>query len=100
MEKNKKLEKFFEGKGFYIVLVLCMAVIAISAFSIARHSEAPATGVDISLDNTRPTVTPAVDEGTAPVMSSDPPEVVTETTEELISVWTEDDVWTAPTTWV
>lgn len=99
MEKNKKLEKFFEGKGFYIVLALCIAVIAISAFSIARDSKVPEIGTDISLDNNHPIVTPDIDGGTAPVVSTEPPEELPET-EETVTVWTPEDVWTAPATWV
>ncbi len=40
MEENKqsKFDKFFSGKGFYIVLVLCVAVIGISAWSILSGS--------------------------------------------------------------
>ena len=100
MEKNQKLEKFFEGKGFYIVLALCIAVIAISAFSIARNKTVPDIGADITLDNSRPTVTPDIDEGSAPVISTDPPEEVVTTDEDAVSVWNEEDIWRVPATWV
>ena len=32
---GKKLEGFFTGKGFYIVLFLCAAVIGVSAWMMA-----------------------------------------------------------------
>ena len=31
-EKSGKLDKFFAGKGFYIVLFLCIAAIGISGY--------------------------------------------------------------------
>ena len=38
-DRSKRAEKFFAGKGFYIVLALCIAVIGISAVSIALNSD-------------------------------------------------------------
>ena len=37
--RSKRTDKFFAGKGFYIVLALCIAVIGISAVSIALNSD-------------------------------------------------------------
>ena len=37
---GKKLEGFFTGKGFYIVLFLCAAVIGLSAWMMAAGNEA------------------------------------------------------------
>ena len=37
---GKKLEGFFTGKGFYIVLFLCAAVIGVSAWMMAAGNEA------------------------------------------------------------
>ncbi len=36
---GKKLEGFFTGKGFYIVLFLCAAVIGVSAWMMAAGNE-------------------------------------------------------------
>lgn len=36
---TKKLDKFFEGKGFYIVLSLCIALIGVSAYYLLTGSE-------------------------------------------------------------
>ncbi len=38
-DSGGKLEKFFTGKGFYIVLFLCAAVIGVSAWMIAAGNE-------------------------------------------------------------
>ena len=50
MEKKKsfgtKLEAFFAGKGFYIVLFLCVAVIGVSAWSMLSG-----TGTDVELSD-------------------------------------------------
>ena len=35
-EKSGKLDKFFAGKGFYIVLFLCVATIGISGYYLVR----------------------------------------------------------------
>lgn len=42
---GKKLEGFFTGKGFYIVLFLCAAVIGVSAWMMATGSETMAEDV-------------------------------------------------------
>ena len=34
-----KMEKFFAGKGYYIVLVLCIAVIGASVWSLASRGD-------------------------------------------------------------
>ena len=36
---GRKLEGFFTGKGFYIVLFLCAAVIGVSAWMLAAGNE-------------------------------------------------------------
>ena len=48
------LEKFFAGKGFYIVLLLCAAVIGVSAWSLLSGREAMQE--DDVLDVYRPAV--------------------------------------------
>ena len=47
---GKKLEGFFTGKGFYIVLFLCAAVIGVSAWMMAAGNETMANDV-IANDN-------------------------------------------------
>lgn len=53
MEKKKdsvgRLEKFFAGKGFYIVLILCVAVIGASSMVLINGGEEQ-TDVDIPAD--------------------------------------------------
>ena len=41
---GKKLEGFFTGKGFYIVLFLCAAVIGVSAWMMAAGDVAMKNG--------------------------------------------------------
>ncbi len=54
---GKKLEGFFTGKGFYIVLFLCAAVIGVSAWMMATGnetmSEDPTKSNSASLDDRR-----------------------------------------------
>ena len=75
MEENKssKLEKFLAGKGFYIVLALCIVVIGISAWSIVNHSVAKNVNIDsgVSLED-------GGEGDTAPVMSEATPSPVIE----------------------
>ncbi len=47
---GKRLERFFTGKGFYIVLFLCAAVIGVSAWMMAAGNETMANDV-VSADN-------------------------------------------------
>lgn len=103
MENNKtgKLDKFFAGKGFYIVLALCVLVIGVSAYSLATH-ESPGTGdIDpgITLDNTRPQPT---DSGTAPETNDVPPKTVSADDSDIVAAgtWSEDDVWEEPASWI
>lgn len=53
---GKKLEGFFTGKGFYIVLFLCAAVIGVSAWMMAAGNETMddlSKANDVSLENRR-----------------------------------------------
>ena len=54
---GKKLEGFFTGKGFYIVLFLCAAVIGVSAWMMATGNETmendPVRNNNASLDDRR-----------------------------------------------
>lgn len=107
---GKRLERFFAGKGFYIVLFLCAAVIGVSAWIMADGNETmngDVLGSDLNLSNQRvetviipaqqdvvavdamdnevPVEAPAVsDEGLA--------ETVTQPETEGVQVWREGDV--------
>ena len=79
MEDNKsggKLDKFFAGKGFYIVLALCVIVIGASVWSIASNRGADPVSLDpgLSLDSV-PTIKEE-DDVTAPVVNTEPPQPV------------------------
>ncbi len=103
MENNKsgKLDKFFAGKGFYIVLALCVAVIGASAYSLASNNAPSAVNVDkgITLENTRPEVTEKI---TEPEKNEEPPQTVSTDDGDVVAAgtWSEDDVWTEPTAWI
>ena len=100
---GKRLEEFFTGKGFYIVLFLCAAVIGVSAWmmaagDVAMKNEVPLRS-NVNMENKRvetviipaETAAPAAEapeisaEGiNAPV--SEPEEI------EAVDVWKEGDV--------
>lgn len=44
-DSGKRLERFFTGKGFYIVLFLCAAVIGVSAWMMAAGNETMAKDI-------------------------------------------------------
>ena len=100
-DKAKKTDGFFAGKGFYIVLALCVAVIGISAISITLNAgEGTDPGLDpgMSLANTPAPVTE-----TAPVMSSAEPTIVEieKKDDAVVSTFTSDDGKDdAPRAWV
>ena len=98
-EKSGRLDRFFAGKGFYIVLALCVIVIGISAYSLAaRQTALPDVGGELSLSN--PTRPPQPSE--PPEVSTEPPQPVdAETGEDIVAAgtWEQDDVWVAPEAW-
>ena len=82
---GKKLEGFFTGKGFYIVLFLCAAVIGVSAWMMATGNETmendPVRNNSVNLDDKRvETVIVPAQSGTAEAgaLEADAPEVNTE----------------------
>ena len=105
---GKRLEGFFAGKGFYIVLFLCAAVIGVSAWVMAAGKETdgdPAKGVGVRLDNQRvetiiippQQAAPAMAEESLPaeapaVLDEGLNETVTAPVEESVQVWREGDV--------
>lgn len=84
-KKKGALEKFFAGKGFYIVLLLCAAVIGVSAWSLF-NGEGAVSNIDMedrvpAVTTPKPTAEPsAVDEpNNAEEVIAIPPETVSET---------------------
>ena len=57
-EKSGRLDKFFAGKGFYIVLALCVIVIGISAYSLVKGADDTGVGLDPGISAARQTERP------------------------------------------
>lgn len=89
-EKSGRLDKFFAGKGFYIVLALCVIVIGISAYSLAKEADTPADGLNPGMSAAQP-----------PVSTEAPKPVDTPNEEDVVSAGTltQDDVWPEQTAW-
>jgi murein DD-endopeptidase MepM/ murein hydrolase activator NlpD len=96
-QSGKKLDKFLAGKGFYIVLFLCAAIIGVSAWSLVSSpgADAPAdadTALEqsgaVSGDYDYEPVQPAVASET-PVQTEpeDPPETA------QTSIYTQGEAW-------
>ena len=97
---GRKLEGFFTGKGFYIVLFLCAAVIGLSAWMMAAGNE---TMDDLSMSNDMNFESSRVEtviippqseaEDSVPVIAS-PAEKAEPVlgSEESVNVWNEGDV--------
>ena len=83
---GKRLEGFFTGKGFYIVLFLCAAVIGVSAWMLAAGNatmEAELSSVNDDLFSRVETVIiPPAQEENVPVMQVEPENIVIDTAEE------------------
>lgn len=82
---KKKLDKFFEGKGFYIVLSLCIALIGVSAYYLLTGSE-----TDVEDQNT-------LSENYTQWEEAQPPEVMTENPTEAEPAETEEPAETDET---
>lgn len=97
--RSKRTDKFFAGKGFYIVLALCIAVIGISAVSIALNSDggkAPELDPGLSLSNpTEPIATPPVVTPTPNVKTD-----IEEDNGAVVSTWKSSETYEQPATWV
>jgi murein DD-endopeptidase MepM/ murein hydrolase activator NlpD len=99
MNENRKsfgaqLEAFFEGKGFYIVLFLCAAVIGVSAWVLAMGTHVEQQFSDIRSAGVAVTAPERVEASTeptmAPVILSEPSAAPTiQNGEEAVSVWVE-----------
>lgn len=105
-KKPSRFEKFFAGKGFYIVLALCIAVIGISVWSILGGGimkNAP-DGTGIALDKPTSAVTDGADsEGVPPDVNGDGiKDTVVDIDESLEDVanWSSEGVITEPAVWL
>jgi len=97
MEEKKpfatRMEEFFAGKGFYIVLFLCLAVIGLAAWSLLTGNEStggselsmPVSGMETDLigdapvgGTLRPTPTPAATATPKPVPTAAPQTAIPE----------------------
>ena len=83
---GKRLEGFFTGKGFYIVLFLCAAVIGVSAWMLAAGNttmESELSSVNDELFNRVETVIiPPAQEESVEVMQVEPENIVIDIAEE------------------
>lgn len=120
MEDKKKdsgqsrLESFFSGKGFYIVLFLCVGVIGVSAWTLLSSGKGTVEKQNVVTVTARPAATPAptesaetiwdvpedaqevIAEPVAPEVQAEEP-VVQEQPEQVVEQAETD---TAPTSWV
>jgi len=94
--KSKRIDKFFAGKGFYIVLALCVAVIGISSVSLiktANNAQIPDLDTGISLENP-----------TAPVTQTETPVSekvdIDDSNGAVVSTWKSEGSYEAPEAWV
>lgn len=98
-EKSGRLDKFIAGKGFYIVLALCVIVIGISAYSLAASPGAQTTDIDIGM-SARQTAQPQPD--TQPSVNTEAPQPVDAPDDaDIVSAGTltQDDEWPEQTSW-
>jgi len=96
---GKKLEGFFTGKGFYIVLFLCAAVIGLSAWMMAAGNEAmdnltEVNGMNFDAAKVETIIIPPQSEAedTAPVIAPEAESKPVTAPEQSVSVWNEGDV--------
>lgn len=98
-EKSGRLDKFLAGKGFYIVLALCVIVIGISAYSLAASSAPQTTDIDIGM-SARQTAQPQ--QSTQPSVSTEAPQPVDVPDDaDIVSAGTltQDDEWPEQSSW-
>lgn len=106
---GEKLEKFFAGKGFYIVLFLCVAVIGVSAYFLFTDRGADVEDVSgteseigevVAPQNEDPemVIPPVTDEVEEPEVAAEPDESLEKATDtEETGSWTEKNAETAVT---
>lgn len=86
---HQRLEAFFAGQGFYIVLLLCAAVIGISAWCLFSHNRTdvealPAASIATAHPSTPPSATPETEETLEIPETPDLTEPVDETIPETV----------------
>ena len=83
---GKRLEGFFTGKGFYIVLFLCAAVIGVSAWMLAAGNETMDSEFDVigdaGFNRVETVIIPPAEEETVEVMDLEPVEPILEVMDE------------------
>ena len=97
---GKKLEGFFTGKGFYIVLFLCAAVIGLSAWMMAAGNEAMDDltelnkGISFDASKVETIIIPPQSsaEDSVPVIAPEAETAPVIAPEQSVSVWNEGDV--------
>lgn len=103
-KKQSKFDKFFAGKGFYIVLALCIAVIGISVWSITGGiAKNTAKSPHISLEKQEPVLPDGVDDVIAPDVNEDGiKDVIEDVDENLENVgnFKSEDAVSEPASWV
>ncbi len=99
-EKSGRLDKFFAGKGFYIVLALCVIVIGISAYSLAKGADTPTDSLNPGMSAAQQTRRPEPSEQ-LPVSTEAPKPAGAPNEEDVVSAGTltQDDVWPEQVTW-
>ena len=99
-EKSGRLDKFFAGKGFYIVLALCVIVIGISAYSLAKGGDTPTDSLNPGMSAAQQTRRPEPSEQ-LPVSTEAPKPAGAPNEEDVVSAGTltQDDVWPEQVTW-
>jgi len=98
---GRRLEGFFTGKGFYIVLFLCAAVIGLSAWMMAAGNEAmedlnAKNSIGIGSNRVETVIIPPVaeDENLAPVIAPDESQLQSTAAadEDAMPVWQQEEV--------
>ena len=99
-EKSGRLDRFFAGKGFYIVLALCVIVIGISAYSLAVSGTDAPDGLNAGMSAARQSERPA-ESSQLPVSTEAPKPMDAPEAEDVIAegTLTQDDEWPEQTVW-
>lgn len=98
-EKGSKLDRFFAGKGFYIVLGLCVLVIAVSAVSLVKTDNSAPGSLDPGMSAAQSTRPPAA--SVPPVSSDAPVDAAAPDEKDIVSAGTVEsgEEWPAQNEW-
>ena len=100
---GEKLEAFFNGKGFYIVLFLCAAVIGASAWMLAAGDRAMQSEISVmnpeEEERVETIVIPPLEESVPVEVTVPAEELPAEAEETPQPVWNEDEAVPAAYTW-